>query len=281
MGAEPAIGPRDRSDEGRGRTALVTGASSGIGWAIADLLGAKGYRVIALARRRERLSELAEGMRARWGADVALMEEDLSDPSAAGRVLDELTERGEAIDVLVNNAGNSRFGRFDEISWEEHSERLHLMGLSSLQLCHGVLPGMVEQRWGRIVNVSSIGGVFTGFPGDITYGAVKGMLERFSEGVEAEFGSLGVHCTVVLPGPTVSEIFETPGSAADVARAAPLRRLKMSPESVARSSYDGVMSGRPLVVPGIQNRITVAMLLHAPLPVRRRLSRTLCRLMAD
>ena len=281
MGAEPSIGARDRSEEGRGRTALVTGASSGIGWAVAELLAAKGYRVIALARRKERLEQLADAMRARWDAEVSWIEGDLADRAAAGRVLTELQGDGVTVDLLVNNAGNSHFGRFDEVPWEIHQERLQLMGMAGLQLCHGVLPGMVEQRWGRIINVSSIGGAFTGFPGDIAYGAVKGMVERFSEGVEAEFGSLGVHCTVVLPGPTVSEIFETPGSAADVARAGPLRRLKMSPESVARISYEAVMSGRPLVVPGIQNRVTVAMLLHAPLPVRRRLSRALCRLMAD
>lgn len=278
MPGRAVIGEADRSDEGRGRTALVTGASSGIGRSMAELLAAKGYAVLALARRRDRLEVLTADLEARWEADVEPVEADLADPATPGRVLARLAEDARAVDVLVNNAGNSRVGRFDALPWTVHAERLQLMGIATWQLSHGVLPSMVERGWGRIVNVSSIAGLFTGFPTDVAYGSVKGMVERFSEGIDGEYRRLGVRCTVSVPGPTATEIFSTPGSAADVA-AGPFNKLQMTPEAVARETYAAAMAGRAFVVPGLQNKALAAVLQHAPRPLRRRLSQALCKLM--
>lgn len=276
-----SIGEADRSDEGRGRTALVTGASSGIGRALVELLAAKGYAVVPVARRGDRLAALAAELQARWGADVQPIEADLASPGGAEHVLERLAEQDRWTAVLVNNAGNSRVGRFETVPWELHRERLQLMGISTWRLTHGVLPGMVDHGWGRIVNVSSIAAVFTGFPTDVAYNATKGMLVRFSEGIDAEYRKLGIRCTVSLPGPTPTEIFKQPGSSADVAQHPLFRHLQTTPETVARETYAAAMRGKPFVVPGVQFKPLGAALQYAPARLRRRLSVALCNVMAD
>jgi len=271
------IGDADRSDEGRGRTALVTGASSGIGCAIAELLAAKGYALVLAARRGDRLAALAERLSARWGVDIEPVVADLATPAGADSVL----AQAGAIDVLVNNAGDSRTGLWHTVPWEAHQARLQLMGISTWRLAHGVLPGMVERGWGRVVNVSSIAALFTGFPTDVTYNATKGMVVRFSEAIDAEYRHAGVRCTVSLPGPTPTEIFTHPGSSADVAQHPLFRRLQTSPATVARQTYRAAMAGKPFVVPGLQFKPLGAALRHAPAPVARRLSVALCNVMAE
>jgi len=277
----PEIGERDRSDEGAGRTAVVTGASSGIGRAFAELLAAKGYAVVPVARRAERLDVLAGDLRERWGADVRPIAADLATAEGPERVLAVLGEDALSVDVLVNNAGNSLIGRFDAVPWETHQERLALMGVATWRLTHGVLPGMVQRGWGRVINVSSIAALFTGFPTDVTYNAIKGMVIRFSEAIDAEYRGLGVRCTVSLPGPTPTEIFTHPGSSADVAEHPLCRHLQTTTATVARRSYGAAIAGKPLLVPGLQFKPLGAMLQYAPAPVRRRLSVALCGLMAE
>ena len=280
-GSAGPVGDADRSDEGRGRTALVTGASSGIGRALAELLAAKGYDVLPVARRRERLEQLATEASGRWGVAVEPVEADLSEPDAPGRILAVLSEQDRGIDLLVNNAGNSRVGLYGTVPWELHAERLQLMLTSAMGLTHGVLPGMVERRWGRVINMSSIAGLFTGFPTDVTYGAIKGMLERFSEGIDSEYRELGVRCTVSVPGPTRTEIFEQPGSSANVAASGLFSKLEMTPEFVARRTYEASIAGKPMVVPGKHNAALAVALQYGPRPVRRRLSHELCKLMEE
>jgi uncharacterized protein len=274
-----AIGEADRSIEGHGRTAMVTGASSGIGRSLAELLAAKGYDVIPVARRAERLDELARQLEARWGVTVTPKVADLGRPDAASEILQWLAADGRAVDVLVNNAGNSRIGRYDELPWAVHMERLQLMVLTSWQLTHGVLPGMVQRRWGRIINLSSIAGLFTGFPRDVTYGAIKNTIVAFSEGIDAEYRKLGIRSTVSLPGPTATEIFTTPGSAADMGAEFPAKYLQTASETVARQTYAAVMVGKPWIVPGRPYRAVAMMLEHSPRPVRRVMSRAFCSLM--
>jgi short-subunit dehydrogenase len=260
------------------RTAVVTGASSGIGRAFAELLAAEGYAVVPVARREDRLAALADELHDRWGADVRPIAVDLASPDGPEQVLAAV---GDGVDFLVNNAGNSLTGRFDTVAWEVHQQRLALMGISTWRLTHGVLPGMVQRGWGRIVNVSSIAALFTGFPTDVTYNATKGMVIRFSEGIDAEYRRLGVRCTVSLPGPTPTEIFTHPGSSADVAEHPLFRHLQTSTATVARETYAAAMAGKPFIVPGRQFKPLATVLQYAPAPLRRRLSVALCRVMSE
>jgi hypothetical protein len=244
---------------------------------MAELLAAEGYAVVPVARRGDRLVALADQLQSRWGVDVRPIEADLATPEGPERVLAGCGP----VDVLVNNAGNSRVGRWDSVSWDEHQARLQLMGVATWRLTHGVLPGMVERGWGRIVNVSSIAALFTGFPTDVTYNATKGMVIRFSEAIDAEYRALGVRCTVSLPGPTPTEIFTQPGSSADVAQHPLFRHLQTSPATVARQTYAAAMAGKPFVVPGLQFKPLAAVLQYAPAPLRRKLSVALCNVMAE
>jgi uncharacterized protein len=279
IGTHPDLGQRDRSDEGRGHAALVTGASSGIGRAFAELLAAKGFRLVVVARREDRLRELSGELSQRWGVQAEPAVADLQDPGAPARVAAELDRRGIQVDFLVNNAGNSRAGRFDSVPWAEHAARVQLMGVATLELSHRLLPGMIERGWGRIVNISTIGALFSGFPGDATYGSVKALVGQFTESIHSEYRHQGINCTVIFPGPTTSEIFSAPGSARDVFAHPALRWAVMRPETVARQSYAAVMRGRPALVPGRHYATLATVLAHTPKPMSRGLSRALCALM--
>lgn len=124
---------RDASREGRGRVALVTGASSGIGRATSELLAAKGYDVVVLARRTARLEELAAELRARHDVHATVLTADLSDPAAPSSVVEQLRAQGVVVDFLVNNAGYSRIGRYGDTEWAEHERRVRVVGLAPLE----------------------------------------------------------------------------------------------------------------------------------------------------
>jgi hypothetical protein len=269
------IDERDRGSEGAGRTALVTGASSGIGRAMAELLAAKGFDVVLVARRHDRLVSIAQELAQRWGRTGHPLVADLARASSPERIVTELETSGTTIDFLVNNAGYSQLGRYDAHSWEDHERRLRVLGIATLELTHRLLPGMVDRGWGRIVNVGSIAGLFSGTPQDAVYGVTKAMVQRFSESIDAEFRTAGIRCTASIPGFTDTEIFETTGFADHVARNPVYRAALMSPATVARQAYDAVMSGRPLVIHGAHHRALATVLLHTPLPLRRRLSNSM------
>jgi short-subunit dehydrogenase len=276
-----AIDERDRATDGVNRIALVTGASSGIGRSIAELLAAKGFAVVLVARRRERLEAISTELTERWGVDARPLVADLARPEAPAEIAAELEASGRAVDFLVNNAGYGQPGRYDSVAWADHEHRLRVMGIAPLELTHRLLPGMVTRRWGRIVNVASIASLFSGTPQDAVYGASKALVQRFSEGIDAEFRELGIRCTASLPGFTDTEIFETSGLTA-WARNPVYRAALMSPATVARQAYDAVMSGRPLLVHGRHHRALALVLLHSPPAVRRGLSHAMAsRLEAD
>jgi len=255
--------------EGRGHTALVTGASSGIGSAMSKLLAAKGYDVVVLARRTARLEQLAGELRARHGVQATVLTADLSDPSAPSSVAEDLRGRGLDVDFLVNNAGYSRIGRYGETEWAEHERRVRVLGLAPLELTHHLLPAMVERGWGRVLNVGSIAGLFAAYPQDVLYCAAKVMLERFTEGLAAEYAPAGINCTISIPGFTDTEIYDSSGFAEHVRSRRFYRLAMMHPERVAREAYDAVMAGRRQIVHGAHHKATAIALLHLPLPVRR------------
>lgn len=269
------IGERDRGTEGRGRTALVTGASSGIGFAMSELLAAKGFDVVLVARREQRLTVIADELKRRWKVDASPLVADLAVASAPADIAAALASSGQRIDFLVNNAGFAQFGRYDQLSWGEHGARLRVMGIATLELTHRLLPPMVERGWGRIVNVGSIAGLFNGTPQDSIYGASKAMVRCFSESIDAEFRPHGVRCTVSVPGFTATEILDQSGLSDRVAKNPLFAAAMMSPATVARQAYRAVMAGRPMVIHGAHHRLLAAALLHAPLRVRRFLANAL------
>jgi short-subunit dehydrogenase len=234
--------------EGQGKTALVTGASSGIGRAFAELLAEKGYALVLTARRRDRLDELAAALRTRHHVDVHLIPADLADPGAAAAMAAELRQRHRTVDFLVNNAGYGVPGSYTHVTWAEHSRFMQVMVTAVLDLTYQLLPGMIDRGWGRIVNIASVAGMVPAPAGHTLYGASKAFVIRFSEAINAENRNKGVNCTAVCPGFTLSEFHDVTGTRDQMNQMPGF--LWLTAPDVARQGYDAVMRGNPVIVNG-------------------------------
>jgi short-subunit dehydrogenase len=250
--------------DGQGKTALVTGASSGIGKAFAELLAEKGYTLVLTARRGDRLEALAAELQTRHGVAAHTLVADLADPGAPAAIAAELAQRKLAIDVLVNNAGYGVPGSYVNVSWADHARFMQVMVTAVLDLTYRLLPGMLERGWGRIINIASVAGMVPAPAGHTLYGASKSFLIKFSEALAAENAPKGVNVTAVCPGFTWSEFHDVTGTR-DKMKSMPWLKA----DAVAREGYDAVMKGHSVVVNGGIYRLLVW--LNGALP--RRLSR--------
>ena len=235
-----------------GRTALVTGASAGIGLAFARELAARGANVILTARRRERLEVLASTLRETYRIRADVVVEDLGDPQAAVRLTDALANRNVNVDILINNAGYGVPGRYAATTWEQQRDFLQVMVVAVAELTHRLLPGMIARRWGRIVNVASLAGLLPGVAGHTLYAASKSFVISFSESLALETINEGIRVTASCPGFTLSEFHDVTGTREHVNK---LPKFMWSEaDTVARESLDAVMRGHAIYVPGRVNR---------------------------
>lgn len=234
--------------EGSGKTALVTGASSGIGKAFAELLAAKGYTLVLTARRRDRLDALAAELTQHHHVATHAIVADLAQPDAPERIASELASRGLKVDVLVNNAGYGVPGRYVDVPWAEHQRFMQVMVMAVLDLTYRLLPGMLARGWGRIINIASVAGLVPSPAGHTLYGASKAFLIRTSEALAAENMPKGVHVTAVCPGFTLSEFHDVLGTR-DKMNSLP-SFLWLDARDVASEGYEAVMKGRSVVVNG-------------------------------
>lgn len=246
------------------RTALITGASSGIGEAFADVFAAEGFNLVVTARREERLRALATRLEQRYGIRVDVIPADLEQPDASARLAAELEARGLAIDVLVNNAGYGVPGSLLSRSWDVHSRFLQIMVTAVVDLTYRLLPGMMERKYGRIINVASLAGLVPAPAGHTLYAAAKAFLIKFSESLGHEVRRHGVFVTALCPGFTFSEFHDVTGTRAMMNRMPGW--MWMSAAAVARQGYDAVMADRTVVVTGRINS-TIATLVRV-LPQR-------------
>ena len=241
--------------EGSGKTALVTGASSGIGKAFAELLARKGYAVVLTARRGDRLDALAGELKQKYGVTTHTIVADLAQPDASTQIARELAARKIAIDVLVNNAGYGVPGSYVNVPWGDHERFMQVMVTAVLDLTYRLLPGMIERGWGRIINIASVAGMVPAPAGHTLYGASKAFVIRLSEALAAENETKGVNVTAVCPGFTWSEFHDVTGTRDKMNNMPGLLWLKA--DDVAREGYDAVMKGRPVVVNGRIYRLLV------------------------
>ncbi len=196
-----------------GRTALITGASAGIGREIARVLAREVGVLVLVARREDRLAELAaELVAAHPKCRVLVRAVDLLDRAATGAMLDALEKDGVAVDVLVNNAGFGSFGLFEKHGWLKTEQMLELNVVSATYLLHRLLPPMVGRGSGAILNVGSTAGMFPS-PAFAAYSASKAYVNLLSEALHAELTGTGVTVTVLCPGPVPTEFQEIAGSA--------------------------------------------------------------------
>ncbi len=245
------------------RTALITGASAGIGAAFAHLFAEQGFHVILTARRADRLEALARTLRTRWGIEARVLPADLSDPGAPARLADEVARAGLAVDALVNNAGYGVPGRYLASPWERHRDFLQVMVTAPAELAHRFVGPMIERGYGRIINVASLAGLVPATAGHTLYGPSKALLIKFSEALAIEVVGTGVHVTTVCPGFTETE-FHDVALTRDVVKRLP-RWMWMQADEVARQGFDAVMAGRPIVVTGRVNRAIAFLTRHLPL----------------
>jgi uncharacterized protein len=245
------------------RLCLVTGASAGIGQAFARIFASHGYDVALTARRGERLEQLAEEIRLRYGVETLAVPADLADPAAGAHLIETLAANGRVVDALVNNAGYGLRGDYAATSWEEERAFLQVLLIAVCELTHRLLPGMIERRFGRIVNVASLAGLTPGAPGRTLYSATKSFLVKFSESLHLETRDQGVHVSALCPGLTYSEFHDANQTRESLERLTP-DWLWLGADEVAAAGYEAVEANRIICVPGAPNKAIAVLAKLAP-----------------
>lgn len=242
-----------------GKTAMITGASTGIGFELAKRFAEGGFDLVLVARSRDKLERLAQDMERRFGVSARVAVKDLSDPAACGELVRELEEAGIEINVLVNNAGIGVYGPFVETDWEREREMIRLNVETLTRLTKAVLPGMVKRREGKILNVASTAAFQPG-PLMAVYYASKAYVLSFTEAIAEELRGTGVTVTALCPGPTRTEF----GSRAGFGKSELFQHGEMDAGTVALQGYRSLMYGKRVVIPGFSNRLLVGLVRLLP-----------------
>ena len=245
------------TDIGTRGTALVTGASSGIGAEFARALAAEGYDLVLVARRRERLEVLAAELKAAHGIDAEVLVADLADDADIARV-EQRVAALDRLDLLVNNAGFGTEGRFAEIDLDRQLDMITVHVVATVRLVHAALPGMIARNRGGIVNVASLLG-FLATPGSVTYCATKACLITFSQALAAELTDTDVRVQVLCPGYIVTGFHDT-DEFRDFDRRQVRSWLWMTPQQVVARALADLRRGRVVCVPGFRYRILLRLL---------------------
>jgi short-subunit dehydrogenase len=265
---EPGASGRDSrtpAPSSSSRTALITGASSGIGSAFAEVFASNGFDLVITARREDRLRESAARLERAHGRRVHVVVSDLGRPDAPELLCREIGSRGLAIDALVNAAGYGVPGTYLAATWERHQAMLQVMVIAVSELTYRLLPGMIQRRYGRVVNVASLAGLVPAPAGHTLYAATKAFAIKFSEALAHEGRPHGVHVTAVCPGFTFSEFHDVTGTRAQVSKLPSW--MWMDAPTVAQQGFDAVMAGTPIYINGSANRAIAAFVRHLPQPV--------------
>ena len=243
----------------RGKTALVTGASSGLGADFARVLAARGCHLICVARRVDRLQSLRQEIVARYPSTVEVIALDLSTPDAAQRLYDRVGGLGMTVDVLINNAGFGVYGDFLETPWTREREMLTLDILTLTHLTKLFAKDMVARDFGYVLLVASVT-AYQPTPSYATYGAAKSFVVNFGEAVSYELRRTGVRVSVLSPGITATEFLKVTGQKPTLYE----RVMMMDSLTVARHGIDGMLRGEPTVVPGWRNAVPAFLLRFVP-----------------
>jgi uncharacterized protein len=229
-------------------TALITGASSGIGLELARIFADHGHDLVVTARREDRLAELAASLPARCRVEVVAV--DLARSKGRAKLLDALRERGLRIDVLVNNAGVLAAGPFQDLTAEQVRDIVQVNVRALTELTFALLPGMIDRGHGRILNVASTAG-FQPVPGMSLYGASKAFVLSLTESLSEDLRGTGVTVTALCPGPTRTDMV------ADVPGADRFGPLLSDARAVALEGYRACMAGEVVRIPGLVNQALV------------------------
>jgi len=230
----------------RGKWALVTGASAGIGWALAEQLAAGGTNLVLTARRRERLEQLATRLREQDKVRVECIAADLGRASAPEEIFNITQDKGIAVELLVNNAGFGAYGEFHKIELARQLEMIQVNITAVVHLTHLYLPAMIERQRGDILIVASTA-AFQGVPYITTYAATKAFDLLFAEALAEEVRRYGVRVCALCPGSTQSEFHEVAGQPEHT------KRRQETAEKVARVGLEALARGKSYVISGLGN----------------------------
>ncbi len=250
------------------RTALITGASHGIGAEFAWLFAAEGFNLVLVARGETELKVLARELKKAHGVSVTVMPRDLSEAQSVASITKELARRKMRVEVLVNNAGIGAYGLFGKTDWKRERDLLQVNITELTELTKALLPGMLKRKKGRILNVASMAAFQPG-PLMAVYYASKAYVLSFSLALSEETRGTGVTVTCLCPGPTRTKFH----LGAKMGKSRLFRGLLLDAATVARVGYRACMKGRPLVISGKRNRVMAFATRFSPRMLAARLAR--------
>ena len=238
-------------------TALVTGASSGIGEAFARELASRNYDLIIVARRKHRLEELAEELKSSYPISIDAIVADLSAEKDIKQV-EEHIKKIKNLDMLVNNAGFGTSGYFYDVSPEKSVNMINVHVLAATRFCRAALPGMIKRNKGSIINVSSLASFYP-LKGNTIYNATKNYLNMFSRSIQKELKDYNIKVQALCPGFTYTEFHDT-DEFKDFNRSSVPKFLWMPAQDVAKRSLKALRKNKVIFIPGIKNRILAGLL---------------------
>lgn len=234
------------------RTALITGASSGIGEAYAKALAARGLDLILVARSEDKLRSLARQLAEVYSRRVEVIAADLTHDGSGARLADSARALGMPVDLLVNNAGFGTVGAFVKQDAARERNEVLLNCAAVTDLCHAFVPGMVERGAGGVINVASMA-AFQPLPYMTVYAATKAFVLSFSEALRVEVRGKGVNVLAVCPGPVDTPFFEATGNA-NLRKTVP-KGTMITADDVVRASCEAFRAGKGVVIPGFTNKL--------------------------
>lgn len=252
------------------QVALITGASSGLGLEYARLFARDRIDVVLVARRRDRLEALAAELAKAHGVAAHVVPADLGVPEGPARVVEEVRKLGLTVDFLVNNAGFATHGRFAELDPARELEEVQVNIASLVALTRAFLPGMVERRRGRVLNIGSTAGFPPG-PFMAVYYASKAFVNSFTEALWYELRGTGVTATVSCPGATATEF----SSVAGTGKSLLFKLGAASAGRVASQGYRAMHAGRAMVIHGLKNKLAIQSLRVSPRAIGRKVAASL------
>lgn len=247
-------------------TALITGASSGIGLELARLFAADGADLVLVARSEAKLNELAEELRSEHGSNVMVVARDLARPEVPQQIFDLLQQDGVQVDTVVNNAGFGLRGKTAELGLQEQMDMIQLNVTALAELTRLYLPAMVRNGRGGILNVASTAAFQPG-PNMAVYYATKAFVLSFSEALFEEVKNTGVHVSCLAPGATETGF----AAVADMESTLLFKAGTMTSRDVAVAGYNGLRKNKPIVVPGLKNKFTAFSVRVTPRGIVRKL----------
>ena len=252
------MAPKLKKSQGNDKPiCLVTGASAGIGAAIAREYAARGWDLALCARREAPMVALATELKKEFGTTSHIFELDLFDLTATDDLIVRMSAKGLHISGLVNNAGYGHPGMYLDSSWEDHAKFIQLMMTAPCELAHKLSPAMVENGFGRIINVASLAGHMPGSKGHTLYAAVKSFLIKFSQSLNMEFDGSGVHVSALCPGFTYTEFHDVNGTREALNKLPDY--MMMDADECAAQGVEACERNRAVFVPGGVNK-TIATL---------------------